>query len=207
MEIEAILFDMDGVLVDARDWHYEALNNALALFGHTISRYEHLVTFDGLPTSKKLELLSLDSSLPTGLHKIINEIKQQYTHQFFQINCRPNYTLEYTMSRLSREGVRLGCCSNSIRKSLETVMTLTHLAKYMTVLLSNEDVTKPKPDPEIYQKAMRLLSVHPERCVIVEDNPNGIKAARDAGAHVFEVSSTADVTYSNLSSFIDGLRE
>lgn len=51
-KIKAILFDMDGVLVDAKDWHYEALNQALSLFGMEISRYDHLVTYDGLPTKK-----------------------------------------------------------------------------------------------------------------------------------------------------------
>lgn len=53
-KIKAILFDMDGVLIDAKDWHYEALNDALRLFGVEISRYDHLHTFDGLPTKVKL---------------------------------------------------------------------------------------------------------------------------------------------------------
>lgn len=53
--IKAVLFDMDGVLIDAKDWHYEALNKALGLFGLGISRYDHLHTFDGLPTNVKLE--------------------------------------------------------------------------------------------------------------------------------------------------------
>ena len=57
MEIKAIIFDMDGVLIEAKDWHYEALNRALSLFGMEISRYDHLVTYDGLPTTKKLEML------------------------------------------------------------------------------------------------------------------------------------------------------
>ena len=63
MQIKAVLFDMDGVLIDAKEWHYEALNRALALFGMPISRFEHLTTFDGLPTRKKLEMLSLELSL------------------------------------------------------------------------------------------------------------------------------------------------
>jgi beta-phosphoglucomutase len=52
--IKAVVFDMDGVLIEAKDWHYEALNRALKLFGYEISRYEHLTTFDGLPTRRKL---------------------------------------------------------------------------------------------------------------------------------------------------------
>ena len=70
---------MDGVLIDAKEWHYEALNKALALFGYQISRYEHLVTYDGLPTRKKLEMLSMEQGLPVQLHSFINEMKQLYT--------------------------------------------------------------------------------------------------------------------------------
>jgi beta-phosphoglucomutase len=71
MKIKAIIFDMDGVLVEAKEWHYKALNRALELFGYQISRYDHLTTYDGLPTSKKLEMLSLESGLPKELHKFI----------------------------------------------------------------------------------------------------------------------------------------
>ena len=65
-KIKAVLFDMDGVLIDAKDWHYEALNKALKLFGIEINRYDHLTTFDGLPTKVKLDLLSKRFYLPEG---------------------------------------------------------------------------------------------------------------------------------------------
>lgn len=64
MNIKAIFFDMDGVLIDAKEWHYEALNRALELFGMPISQVDHLTTFDGLPTRKKLEMLTLGRGLP-----------------------------------------------------------------------------------------------------------------------------------------------
>ncbi|WP_244574490.1 HAD hydrolase-like protein [Cohaesibacter sp. ES.047] len=76
MRIKAIIFDMDGVLIEAKDWHYEALNRALLLFGYEISRFDHLTTYDGLPTRKKLEMLSAERNLPRSLHSFINEMKQ-----------------------------------------------------------------------------------------------------------------------------------
>ena len=75
-KVKAVIFDMDGVLIDAKDWHYEALNRALNHFGYNISRYDHLVTFDGLPTRRKLEMLTREQGLPNALHKLINELKQ-----------------------------------------------------------------------------------------------------------------------------------
>ena len=77
--IKAVIFDMDGVLIEAKEWHYEALNRALQLFGYEISRLDHLTTYDGLPTKKKLEMLSIENDLPRNLHSFINEMKQLYT--------------------------------------------------------------------------------------------------------------------------------
>ncbi|UCE92765.1 MAG: HAD hydrolase-like protein, partial [Flavobacteriaceae bacterium] len=94
-KIKAIIFDMDGVLIEAKDWHYEALNKALGLFGMEISRYDHLVTFDGLPTRKKLEMISIERSLPMKLHGFINELKQQYTMDIVNTKCKPRFYHEY----------------------------------------------------------------------------------------------------------------
>ena len=82
MTIKAILFDMDGVLIDAKEWHYEALNKALSHFGFLINRDAHLTTYDGLPTKNKLEKLSEAQGLPKGLHEHINKLKQKYTIQY-----------------------------------------------------------------------------------------------------------------------------
>ncbi len=95
MKIKAIIFDMDGVLIDARDWHYESLNRALSLFGSEISRYDHLITFDGLPTSKKLEMLSVEKGFPLKLHKFINELKQQYTLEMIFTKCKPIFQHQF----------------------------------------------------------------------------------------------------------------
>ena len=74
--IKAVIFDMDGVLIDAREWHFLALNRALGLFGYTIPLEEHLKTYDGLPTSKKLEILQIQHGLPTAIHSLVNKLKQ-----------------------------------------------------------------------------------------------------------------------------------
>jgi beta-phosphoglucomutase-like phosphatase (HAD superfamily) len=95
--IKAIIFDMDGVLIEAKDWHYEALNRALSLFGFEISRYDHLTTYDGLPTRKKLEMLSLEADLPRELYDFINEMKQIYTMEIVHAQCKPRFVHEYAL--------------------------------------------------------------------------------------------------------------
>lgn len=194
-DIAAIVFDMDGVLIDAKEWHYEALNRALRLFGHEISRYEHLSSYDGLPTRKKLEMLTRQHGLPTGLHDFINVLKQQYTMEIVHASCKPTFAHEYALARLKSEGYRLALASNSIRRTIEVMMERAAIARYFDLMLSNEDVERAKPDPEIYLKAMAGLGVEPQRCLVLEDNAHGIQAARAAGAHVLEVGTVHDVTY------------
>lgn len=206
-KIKAILFDMDGVLIEAKDWHYEALNKALRLFGMEISRMEHLTTFDGLPTKDKLKMLSLEKGLPLGLHDFINELKQQYTMDLVHSLCKPRFHHEYALSKLKEEGYRMAVCSNSIRNTIEIMMQKASLEMYLDFYISNEDVKKGKPNPEMYNKAIERMRLHPKECVIVEDNENGIKAAKASGAHVMIVEDIAEVNYENIMKHISNFQK
>lgn len=201
-KIKAVIFDMDGVLIDAKEWHYEALNKALGLFGYEISRYDHLVTYDGLPTAKKLEMLSMEKGMPLRLHKFINELKQQYTVDRIVTDCHPVFSHEFALSNLKEEGYRLAVASNSIKNSVEMMMERSNLISYLDFFLSNQDVTKGKPDPEIYHVAIDRLGLQAEECLIIEDNQNGIRAAKAAGGHVMQVDTVYDVNYANIKKFI-----
>jgi beta-phosphoglucomutase len=192
--IRGIIFDMDGVLIEARDWHFEALNRSLRLFGHEISRYDHLRTFDGLPTRRKLEMLSVERSLPVALHGFINEMKQVYTMELIHQLCRPRFTHEYALSNLKAAGYRLAVASNSIASTVKVMMEKAALDPYLELQLSNEDVKAPKPAPDMYLRAMELMGLTPDETLIVEDSEHGIRAARDSGAHVLVVEGVDDVT-------------
>ena len=196
--IRAVVFDMDGVLIDAKDWHYEALNRALGLFGYAITRYDHVTTYDGLPTRRKLEMLSAVTDLPRGLHGFINDMKQAYTMEEVHAKCRPVFAHEYALSRLRADGYKLAVASNSIRSTIETMMEKAMLQGYLDAILSNEDVREAKPSPEIYRLAMQRLGVQPHETLVVEDNENGIRAARGAGAHVMEVTGVEGVTLKRI---------
>ena len=200
--IKAVIFDMDGVLIDAKEWHYEALNKALGLFGYEISRYDHLETYDGLPTSKKLEMLTMEKGMPQKLHTFINSLKQQYTVDKIFTDCHPMFHHEYALSSLKAEGYHIAVASNSIRKTVELMMEKSNLLPYLDFFLSNQDVTKSKPDPEIYHTAVSRLGLEPQECLVVEDNRNGIQAAKTAGTHVMEVNTVYDVNYENIQAHI-----
>lgn len=201
-KIKAVIFDMDGVLIEAKDWHYEALNKALQLFGMEISRYDHLVTYDGLPTKKKLEMLSSESGLPRELHKFINDMKQQYTMEIVYANCKPTFHHEYALSKLKNDGYKMAVCSNSIRNTIDIMMQKASLEQYFEFYVSNQDVKNGKPDPEMYNKAIKKLELDPKECMIIEDNENGIKAAKASGAWVMEVDVVEDVNIQNIKQHI-----
>jgi HAD superfamily hydrolase (TIGR01509 family) len=200
--IKAVIFDMDGVLIEAREWHYEALNRALRLFGQEISRYDHLTTFDGLPTRRKLEMLSAQGHLPPALLGFLNEMKQRYTMEIVHARCKPRFNHEYALSKLRAQGYRLAVCSNSVRDTVETMMRKAALDHYLDFMMSSQDVGKPKPDPEMYDSAIARLGLAPTECLIVEDNDNGIRAARASGGYVMEVGGVDDVTYAAISARI-----
>ncbi len=197
-KIKAILFDMDGVLIDAKEWHYESLNKALSLFGTEISRYDHLVTFDGLPTKKKLEMLSLEGGFPHQLHEFVNELKQVYTMEIVYAKCKPLFQHQYALSKLKDDGYKLAVCSNSVRNTIDIMMQKSNLSQYLEFFLSNQDVLHGKPNPEIYTKGIEKLGLNPDECLIVEDNENGVRAALASGAHLLKVENVDDVTYFNI---------
>lgn len=198
-KFKAVLFDMDGVLVDATEWHYESLNSALSLFGHCINRKEHETTFNGLPTREKLKMLSESRGLPLNLHKILNEKKQLNLQEFIFAKCRPDYEKQIMLKYLKRQGLKLACCSNAIKDSIETMLKRSQIFPYFEEILGNDEGIKNKPEPDIYLEAMKRLEVKPDECLIVEDAPHGIAAARASGATVLEVQNYKQV---NLSLYI-----
>jgi beta-phosphoglucomutase len=202
MAVEAVLFDMDGVLVDAREWHYAALNRALKVFGFEISLDEHLSTFDGLPTRQKLLILSQSRGVPKELHDFLNELKQLYTEEIVAARCKPVFHIQYALSRLRSDGYKIAVCSNSVRNTVQRMMDLSALTPYLDFFLSNEDTAHPKPHPQIYLDAMARFGLPPTHCLIVEDNENGIKAARASGGHVMEVGGVEDVIYERVKAAI-----
>lgn len=202
MKIRYIFFDMDGVLIEAKDWHYEALNKALRLFGSEISRDDHLEVFDGLPTRVKLEMLTSERNLSVGLHSFINEMKQIYTTDLIHQFCKPRFVHQYALAHLKMDGYQLSVCSNSVGSTVNLMMQKSDLAKYLDVQFSADDVDNPKPAPDIYLSSMKYFGAKPEECLIIEDNENGVKAARASGGHVMVVNEVDEVNYHNITSTI-----
>lgn len=194
--IKLIIFDLDGVLVEAKNIHFEALNKALGP-KYEISWNEHLSKYDGLKTNQKLEMLTQDKGLPINLYKQVWDNKQKYTLEALS-NLKPNPQLQVCMDLLIQGGYKLAVCSNSIRKTVLTVLSKFDIIDRFDLILSNEDVISSKPHPEIYWSAMSKMGFLPEETLIVEDSPYGLLAASRSKAFVMRVGSPKDITYNNI---------
>lgn len=190
----AVIFDMDGVLIDARDWHYRALNDALEIFDASIDSHEHETRFNGLPTRVKLQMLTDEGKLPAHLHELIDEVKQERTLREAAQRCFPRVEHLLMMEWLKREGILIGLATNSIRKTTLAMLDFAGLLNYLDVIVTNEDVRNAKPAPDIYLEAVRLLGVTPGETLVVEDSEFGIRSAEAAGCTVIRVSGIEDVS-------------
>lgn len=194
--IKLVIFDLDGVLVEAKNIHFDALNEALGP-EYEISWAEHLSTYDGLKTNQKLEMLTERKGLPTELHKQVWDKKQELTLQKLK-KLEPSNQLIVCMEAIVSEGYKIAVCSNSIRKTVLTVLSKLGIMEYMDLIISNEDVKNSKPHPEMYWKAISMMSVLPEETLIVEDSPYGLLAASRAKAHILRVKNPHEVTWNNI---------
>jgi|TARA_R110001592_G_scaffold34794_2_gene119181 HAD superfamily hydrolase (TIGR01509 family) len=195
--IKLIIFDLDGVLVEAKNIHFHALNEALGE-EYAITWNEHLSTYDGLKTVQKLNMLSERKGLPKNKHKEIWQEKQHITLQKLK-ELKPCSKLQNIMSQLSQDTYKIAVCSNSIRKTCLTVLSKLGIMEYMDLVLSNEDVQNSKPHPEMYWTAISKMGCLPEETLIIEDSPYGLLAASRSKSHVLRVKNTQEVTFDNIS--------
>ena len=190
--IKLVLFDLDGVLIDAKKLHYDALNLALE-DKYFINEDEHTNIYDGRKTKEKLNMLSMDKGLPVELHDQVYTDKQKLTLELIS-QLKPINEIISLFKELEFQNYLIGVCSNSIRRTVLTALAKTELMEYCSVILSNEDVKNSKPHPEMYWKAMSMMGVLPENTLIVEDSPPGLLAAQRSRANYIRVDDPWDVT-------------
>jgi beta-phosphoglucomutase-like phosphatase (HAD superfamily) len=181
-----VIFDLDGVLIDSKDYHYEALNQALGE-EYAISREEHVSIYDGLPTKAKLELLTKNKGLPVDLYDQIWRDKQEATLKIFNDCVAKDYELMGYFQQLVDAGYKIAVASNSIRNTVKIILLRLGLLEFVDMYVSNEDVVRNKPFPAMYWKCMTALGALPADTVIVEDSHIGRQGSLDSKAHLVPV--------------------
>lgn len=195
--IKCIFFDLDGVLVDACDWHYLALNKALESIGiDKISREDHITTYNGLPTKVKLEMLGLNQDESA----LVWKLKQNYTLDTIKENSEIQYEKIELFSELKKENIKIVCVTNSIEETAYEMLKSTGQFEYFDLIITNELVEKNKPYPDCYNLAVEKMDVDPSNCIIVEDSPKGIEAAKASvvpDSNIWIVQNSKMVNFKN----------
>jgi HAD superfamily hydrolase (TIGR01509 family) len=199
-----VIFDLDGVLIDSRELHYDALNDALRKVDekYVISREEHLSVFDGLNTTKKLELLSERKGLPREYYNQIWQDKQKATFHLIP-DAPKNVSAQYIMQQLKMRGWKIAVASNSIRETVRISLSAMNVLHMVDYIVSNEDVFFPKPFPEMYWKCMTAMKALPKDTIIVEDSHIGREGATNSGAHLYPVKDAYELNGNKFLDMID----
>jgi len=194
-----VLFDLDGVIVDTKEVHYEALNDAISAFDpkYIITEQEHVARYDGLKTRTKLNMLSEEKGLPYTAHQQIYDQKQETTIQRFS-QIPQNERMREIFKTLREDGYMVGCCTNCIRRTALVALAKVGVIEYLDVIMTNDDVKNPKPHPEMYWKAISSMNCLPEETLIIEDSPQGLLAATRSKADVVRVNNSNDVSLEKI---------
>ena len=192
--IKLVIFDLDGVLYESKEFHFDALNIALEEVDKKfiISKEEHLNIYDGLSTKKKLELLTINKGLDSNLYNQIWFKKQEITNSLLE-KISPDENLIMYLSTLKKANIKLVCCSNSISQTVKTVLKNLGIIDFFDSVYSNEDVKNAKPHPEMYWAAMIKFSIKPNETVIVEDSPVGRLGAKMSGCNTIFINEPNDI--------------
>ena len=194
-----IVFDLDGVLVDSKGIHFDALNQALSGVDdkYVISKEEQATIYEGLPTHSKLNLLSNRKGLSKDSHRDIWMDKQRITVDMFN-NIPADTELVSFMELIKKNHINIAVASNSILETIEICLTRLGIRDFVDHIVSNEDVKYPKPHPEMYWKAMSHFGCITDDTIIFEDSIVGRIAAIDSKATLIKVKNRRDLNLDKI---------
>ena len=194
-----MIFDLDGVLINSKDIHFKAFNQALidVDIKFKITPEEHSSTYDGLSTRKKLELLNLQKGLPAQFFDQIWDTKQKITGKLLS-GIESDKELIDFLNFIKNQKCKIALASNSIPETVNTVLSQLGVAELFDLIISNADVRNSKPHPEMYWVCMARFNAFPNETTIFEDSPIGKKAAILSGANLVPIANRADLTLSKI---------
>jgi beta-phosphoglucomutase-like phosphatase (HAD superfamily) len=176
--IRAVLWDIDGTLLDSEPFHFEAMVAVCARHGHTLAQAEYDLLL-GLSMPEVFARITAVQPLPLSLPQFMDGCNDHYVAHVHRVPARPG--ARERIEFVARQGIPQACVSNSGRRVVDANMKALALPHALHFGISRDDVTHGKPHPEPYRRAAERLGVPPETCLVIEDSPVGARAARAAG--------------------------
>ncbi|HVN20584.1 MAG TPA: HAD family phosphatase [Dongiaceae bacterium] len=193
----AVLWDMDGTLVDSAEYHWQAWRDTMALEGFPITHEQFLASF-GQRNDSILRQWMGEKATPAAIHRIGDAKEILYRQQVRErgLAALPG-ALEW-VRLLQQQGWKQAVASAAPRANIETILDVLHARRCFQAIVSAEDVHRGKPDPEVFLVAASKLSVTPAHCIVVEDAAHGIEAAKAAGMKNIGVSQNGRLLKADL---------
>lgn len=188
--MKAALFDMDGVIADTNPYHATAWREYYQRYGKTLSDADFVEHVSGKHNRSIVAHLFAGQILSDDEILRLGDEKETLFREIYEPHIGPVPGLPSFLQALRAATIKTAVGTSAPAENLYFVLDKLHLRPYFDVLLHEKLVTRPKPDPEIYQKAMQMLGVTPADTVIFEDSMTGIQAARASGARVVGVATT-----------------
>lgn len=182
--MEAVIFDMDGVIIDSEPLHFESDRRTLEEFGVDL-HFEETKAYIGVPNRETYLFFKKKFNISAPLEELLEKQMVHKMHVFEEEVLSPMDGLLPLLAFLDQRRIKIGLASSSRRAFIETVLRRLHLEQHFAVVVSGEDVIRGKPDPDIFLKAAALLKCHPSECIVIEDSANGVKAGLAAQMFVY----------------------
>ena len=174
--LKAIIFDMDGVLVDSELLHYKANCNVLKKYGIDLD-YEYYRQYIGTSCTNMWKKIQQDFSLPADWRELVRLGNEETERLSCTNGYQPVDGAPALVRRLKKMGFELAIASSSSLENIQRVVHSLNLSDCFSYLVSSDMVSRPKPAPDIFIKAAELLNISPANCLAIEDSQNGISSA------------------------------
>lgn len=185
LELDAIIFDCDGTLVDTLPLYHRAYDRAVQAFGVNMTEdwYRQRA---GMSESALLDAIEAEFGVNLDRHEIVSRMRTGFVERLTELR---EITAVAAIARAWRGRVALAVASGGPRAIVMASLNATGLTSLFDTIVTAEEVARPKPAPDLFLEAARRLAATPERCLILEDSTEGLEAARRAGMHAIEVAS------------------
>ncbi len=178
--IKALIFDLDGTLVDSETLHYRAWEKALLQNGVPSFSFEEFLRFIGT-SNEKVAVEHIEShNIPKSVAELVLEKQTIYMELLPEIELCPG--VKEMLNRF-HEKMKMAVASSSHKKEIMAILDMNNLLGYFSFIIGGDMVQKKKPDPEIYLRTQSFLQLHPDECVAFEDSVHGLNAAKNAGMY------------------------
>lgn len=201
MTVRAVLWDLDGTLVDSEEFHWQSWQYAMRAEGLSVTFEQFKASF-GQRNQTILRNWLGPAATPADIERVADAKEIEYRRLAAEHGLTPLPGAAEWLARLQAAGWKQAIASSAPRLNVEVMLDALNLRRYFGAIVSSEDVTHGKPDPEVFLTASAKLAVQPEHAIVVEDAAAGIEAARRAGMRSIGVSRSgalkADVFVASL---------